>query len=157
MSLKEIYNKSITKKVEIFVEIINGIIIHENMGSRTNVAGARLNRGSDVYHTHLDRHPPSARDFMSGLMCTVLYDTRISGVIGKKKIFRYTYKPFLIYKFDETMFSEDSCSEEENQTWTNSFRDCIIAINKNYISTSDDDRYIKKLAGLGIIMSIEQK
>jgi hypothetical protein len=159
MSLKNIHKISKAKNAEIFVEILDDIIIQQKIGSHIKVDGSRLNRGSDVYHTHLDNHPPSARDYLTGLMCKALYDTHISGVIGQSKIFRYDYKEFLLNKFDKMFLYDDDSQSSEEETvsnkWFDHLRNRIININKNYVKTGNDSIYIRKLARLGIIMSIE--
>jgi len=161
MFLQDIYMLSKIKNVEIFIEVLNGKIIQQKIGTKTNVNGSRPTPGSDIYHTHLDNHPPSAQDLLSGLMCKALYGTRLSGVIGKNKIFCYDYKDCITENFDQFIFCNSifgkKCDEDfKFNKWNNDLKDYIIVINNDYCKHNNDMIYILKLAEIGILMNIEE-
>jgi hypothetical protein len=99
MWIDAIFNKSVALCSEIMVEVQDNAVLFEQLGTKDMVNGFRLNPGSDVYHTHLTDHPPSARDYLTALMCKALYKTRINGVIGPFNIFRFHYHTSLLNEF----------------------------------------------------------
>lgn len=174
-SVEEVYQKSQHLGVEIFIEILDDHIVHEQIGSASKVSGRAMSKNSSALHTHLNRHPPSVTDFLMGLRCTLLYDIEQSGVVGPDKIYYYKYKPSLLHEFSSQiprvtrqtssiLFKpEDPCYQDHIDDlgaptrWINEFRKNLATINRQYIVTSDDFEYVRELSDIGIDMIIERK
>ena len=174
-SIEAVYQKSQQLGVEIFIEILDDCVIHEQIGSTSKVSSHPMRKGSSAIHTHLNNHPPSVTDFLMGLRCTLLYGIEQSGVIGPDKMYYYRYKSSLLSGFSlqipritrqtsSILFgSDDPCNQDhvddlgQPTRWINEFRKNLARINRLYVTSGNDFEYVRKLGDLGIDMSIERK
>jgi len=152
MNFSEIYERSKKIKAEILVEIKSNIVLQEQIGLHYKVEGIGFAQESEIYHTHLDEHPPSAQDLLTGLMCHALYNTKINGVIGSRYIYRYRYKNSLCKKINSLFYNN-----WESINWKTKLYNNLIKINSQFIETQLKSEYIHKLSIAGIIMILEER
>jgi hypothetical protein len=152
MNFSEIYERSKKIKAEILVEVKYCTVLQEKIGLPHKVEGKRFAHESDVYHTHLDEHPPSAQDLLTGLMCNVLYGTKISGVIGSIYIYQYQYRNNLRRKFKSLFYHN-----YENKNWKTKLYDELTKINSQFIKIKNKSEYLNRLFAVGIIMTLEER
>jgi hypothetical protein len=153
MSFEYLYKKSHQLQAEILVEMVDGLIVNEVVGNHSKVHGIILRPNSEVYHTHLTNHPPSAQDILVGLMNTVLYKTSKHGVIGPTKLFTYTYSDELQSALKRMIMDKNHCHETQ-MSLTSLLKRHITKINQAFIKFDNCEKYIHDLKSIGVKMKI---
>jgi hypothetical protein len=127
-------------------------IYKEAVGTTDHVLGLQYAPRSNIIHTHLDHHPPSAADYKHMIQSYFAYKTLGHSVVTSKHIWHYCAKSAILGKIQNALIAADVVMLSEIMS---SMTSQISTANKEFINSCDVHMYRRTLNDIGFNVSIE--